>query len=189
MSTARPSWLLSRLVVVGGLVVVWALAWGELSAANVLSGIAVAVVVLALFPLSSPDETNGLHIRPLRVVPLVAFFALELVQSTLSMARDILGPSGRMRTGILAYPLRVQSDVLLTFLANVTALTPGAMPVDVDHEPKVLYIHVTRMHERATTERNLARYEVMFLRAFGSPAQLAALEAADGPGSDRGTAP
>ena len=94
-----------------------------------------------------------------------------------------------MRTGIVAYPLRVQSDVLLTFLANVTALTPGAMPVDVDHDPTILYLHVTRMHEREVTERNLARYEQMFLRAFGSPEQLAELEAADGRGADRGTAP
>lgn len=178
-----------RALIVGGLITVWVFAWGDLSVANVLSGAVVAVLVLALFPLSADDTASGPSFRPLHLVPLVGFFTLELVQSTLSMARDILGPGGRMRTGVIAYPLRVQSDVLLTFLANVTALTPGAMPIEVDDEPKVLYIHATRMHERETTERNLARYEVLFLRAFGSPAQLAELEAADRAAADRGAAP
>jgi multicomponent Na+:H+ antiporter subunit E len=166
--------LRSRMLVVFGLIAVWVLVWGDLSAANVVSGLAVAVLVLVLFPL--PDEAAaGVHLRPLPLVALVAFFTYELVQSNITMARDLLGRRDRMRTGVIAYPLRVQSDALLTFLANVTALTPGAMPIDVDHEPRVLFVHVTRVHERAATLANLARYEELFVRSFGSHVQLAEL--------------
>jgi multisubunit Na+/H+ antiporter MnhE subunit len=60
-------------------------------------------------------------------------------------------------------------------LANVAALTPGAMPIDVTKGPCTLYLHVTRMHERDRTERNLARYEELFVRSFGSDEQRAQL--------------
>jgi multicomponent Na+:H+ antiporter subunit E len=167
-----------RVLVVAGLVVVWVLGWGEVSLANVASGIVVAVVALVVFPLDDLPGSGRPRLRLLPLARLVAFFLWELVVSNVGMARDLLGARGRIRTGVIAYRLRVESDPLLTSLANVTALTPGAMPIEVVKGPCTIYVHVTRMHERDRTVRNLARYEELFVQSFGSDEQRARFAAA-----------
>jgi multicomponent Na+:H+ antiporter subunit E len=176
--------VLARVAAVAALVGVWVLGWGELSLANVFSGVLVALAVLALFPLGPLPERRGHTLRPLATVRLLAYFVVGLVLSNIAMTRDLLGNRSRIRTGVVAYPLRVDSIGLMTFLANVVALTPGMMPIEFDDaegEQKVIYLHVTRMHERAKTVATMARYEELALRAFGSPEELAALAAAGAP--------
>lgn len=163
-------------VVVGVLVTIWVLGWGELSVANVLSGIAVAALVVAVSPIGRVPERQGHTLRPIPALRLLAFFVVELLRSNLAMARDLLGARHRIRTGIIAYPLRVRSDGLATFLVNVLTLSPGTLPLElVDGERRVLYVHVTRMHERDETLRIVARYEELAVRTFGSPAEVAAV--------------
>lgn len=164
-------------VVVSVLVTIWVLGWGDLSVANVLSGIAAAALVIAVFPIGRLPERQGHTLRPLAAVHLLAFFVVELLRSNLAMIRDLLGPRHRIRTGIVAYPLRVSSDGLATFLVNVLSLSPGTMPLELSGEPRTLYLHVTRMHEREATLRTVARYEELAVRAFGSPAEVAAVSA------------
>jgi multicomponent Na+:H+ antiporter subunit E len=170
---------MGRLVAaIAALVGVWVLGWGELTLANVLSGVFVALVVLALFPLGPLPERRGHTLRPLATLRLLGYFVVELVLSNVAMTRDLLGSRSRIRSGIVAYPLRVDAVGLMTFLANVLSLSPGTMPIEFDDEdgrPKVIYLHVTRMHERAEIVRKVARYEELALRAFGSPEELAAL--------------
>jgi multicomponent Na+:H+ antiporter subunit E len=169
-----------RIAAVAALVGVWVLGWGELSLANVLSGVLVALAVLALFPLGALPELHGQTVRPVAALHLAGYFVVELVQSNISMVRDLLGHRSRIRTGIVAYPLRVDSFALMTFLANVVSLSPGTMPIEFDDaegQPKVVYIHITRMYERDAVVRKVARYEELAIRAFGSREQLRVLEA------------
>jgi multicomponent Na+:H+ antiporter subunit E len=173
-----------RAAAVAALVGVWVLGWGDISVGNVASGLVVALLVLALFPLGPIAERRGHTLRPIATLRLVAYFVVELVQSNIAMARDLLGKRERIRTGVIAYPLRVDSVGLMTFLANVLSLSPGTMPIefdDADGQPKVIYIHVTRMHQRDDTVRKIARYEELALHAFGSPAELAELAEAGPP--------
>jgi multicomponent Na+:H+ antiporter subunit E len=181
----------TRAAAVAALVGVWVLGWGEVSVGNVASGLVVALLVLALFPLGPIADRRGHTLRPIPTLRLAAYFVVELVLSNIAMARDLLGKRERIRTGVVAYPLRVDSVGLMTFLANVLSLSPGTMPIefdDADDQPKVIYVHVTRMHERAETVRKIARYEELALQAFGSPAELDALAAA-GPVTADGVRP
>jgi multicomponent Na+:H+ antiporter subunit E len=161
-------------VAVTGLLAVWILCWGELSVANVAGGLVVIVLMLAVFPLGIP-ERHGHTLRPLPALHLLGFFVVDLVRSNLAMARDLLGRSGRIRPAAVRYHLRVHSNGLLTFLANVTSLSPGSMPIEIDDEHMVLVLHITRRHEAERVLRKAARYEELALHAFGSRAELAAL--------------
>lgn len=161
-------------VVVAVLVAVWVLGWGDLSAANVVSGVAVAALVIAVFPIGRVPENAGHTLRPVAVVQLLAYFVVEIVRSNLAMIRDLLGSRSRIQTGIVAYHLRVQSDGLATFLVNVLALSPGCMPIDLHEDERVLYLHLTRMHERDAVLRMVAHYELLTIRAFGTKDELAA---------------
>ena len=46
-----------------------------------------------------------------------------------------------IRPGIVAYPLSLQNDVLITLLANMITLTPGTLSVEVSPDRQFLFIH------------------------------------------------
>ena len=52
---------------------IWVLLWGDLSAANVASGVLLAVLLLAVFPRT--PSTTGFVVRPLPTLRFLLFFA------------------------------------------------------------------------------------------------------------------
>lgn len=122
------------------LVVVWVMLWGSVTPANVLGGIAVATVLLLLFPLR-PVASPGI-VRPLALLRFLVSFAVDLVRSSLKVAALVVRPRARMHQAVLAIPVRGASDQLLTLLANAISLTPGTLTLEVDREASVLYVHV-----------------------------------------------
>ncbi|NJN18468.1 MAG: Na+/H+ antiporter subunit E [Oscillochloris sp.] len=65
----------------------------------------------------------------------------EIVKSNLVVARAVLSPTLRLRPGIVAIPLDLQSDQGITILANLITLTPGTVTLDISSDRKTLYIH------------------------------------------------
>lgn len=159
------------------LVVVWVLAWGDLSPANVASGALVGLLILTVFPVGRLPERGGrtLHLGP--AVRLVALFVGNLVASNVAMARDILDGGRRIRTGVIACPLRVDSDGVATFLANILTLSPGTLVIEVDHGPPVLYLHVLYMHDRARIITMVRRLEELAVATYGNPDERSACQA------------
>jgi len=154
------------------LVAVWLLLWGEITVANVLSGLVVAAGLLVVFPLE-PVPGVAHRLRPLAVVRLAAFFAFELVVSTLHVAWYVVWGPSRVRTGIIACPLRVPEPGLATFLANLLALSPGTMPIEVTMDPAVIYVHVLRVDSPEAVRARVAHLEALAVAALGSPEALA----------------
>lgn len=172
--------VLTRLGVVVALTVVWTLLWGEVSGPNVVTGLALSVALLVLFPLGEVAHVDH-RIHPLALVRLGAYVLYEMVVSTLSVGRDVLlGPS-RARTAIVACPLRVDADGLITFLANIIALSPGTFPIDVSKDPLVLYVHVLRIDSPEAVRARVTRLEDLAVRALGSEAMITACRAAPAP--------
>ena len=127
----------------GGLVVwltvVWVGLWGDVSAANVLGGLALAVLLVARLPLTDIHET-GL-VRPLGVLRFAFFFAGDLVRASVQVVRLVLSPRP-LRPAVIAVPVRGASDGLLTLLANAISLTPGTLTLEVDRPRSTLDVHV-----------------------------------------------
>jgi multicomponent Na+:H+ antiporter subunit E len=157
------------------LVALWVLAWGELTAANVISGVVVATVLLVVFPIRTDVEQVTHRLRPLAVVRVLAFFLGELVMSTLGVARLVLTPHRPTRTGIVACPLRVEADGLLTFLAGAITLSPGTMAVEVTHHPPVIYLHVLDIADADIVRERVARFEALAVQALGDAVALEAV--------------
>lgn len=156
------------------LVAMWVLAWGDVSVANVLSGAVVAAVLLNVFPVGRLPDRRGHTVRPLQLVPLALAFVKDVLVSHVAMARDVVIGQSRITTGIVACPLRVDSDGLATFLVNLLTLTPGIMPIDVTHGPPVIYVHVLRATEKERILATVRHYETLAVRAFGSPEEVRA---------------
>lgn len=150
------------------LTAIWTLLWGELSAANVVSGVVVSSALLAVFP-ARRRTTPGLGpLRLLGAIRFLAYLGVQLAVSNVLVAREIVSRRTRIRTGIVACRLRTRSPSMIAFLANIVALTPGMMPVDVETDPAVLYVHVLMLKDVASARRDVARLESLAIRAFGT---------------------
>jgi multicomponent Na+:H+ antiporter subunit E len=143
---------------------------------NVLSGTAVAIALLVAFPLGAVEHVDH-RVRPLALVRLAAYFGVDVLRSSLLVARDILRGPSVVRTGIVACPLRVDADGLTTFLANALALSPGTMPIEVTSGPATIHLHVLRMEDPDLIRARVGRLEELAVAALGSDADLRRIRA------------
>jgi multicomponent Na+:H+ antiporter subunit E len=159
------------------LVVVWMLLWGTWSWANLISGLLVALTVLTLLPL--PHVVGGARVRPLPLLVFLGHFVVDLFASGAEVAWQALRPGGVHRTAIVQVQLRADSDLLLTMVAEATSLVPGSLVLDLDREHRVMTLHllpVRDLEDVARRKANVLVVEERLVRAFGSPADLAALD-------------
>ena len=159
------------------LVLVWMLLWGTWSWANLLSGLLVALVLLALLPL--PHVVGGARVRPVPLLAFLGHFVTDLFSSGAEVAWQALRPGGVRSTAIVRVQLRVDSDLLLTMVAEATSLVPGSLVLDLDREQRVMTLHLLPVRDLEDVERKRAHVLVVerrLVRAFGSAADVAALD-------------
>ena len=167
-----------------GLTLIWVLAWGSPSPANVLGGLAVATLLLVAAP--DPRPHGRVRLRPLAALRFLGYVLVKVVQSNIEISREVLARESRITTGVVAVPLPSCSDGLLTLIANVMALTPGTMPIEVEQEPTVIYVHVLHLGDVEEVRRDVHHLARLAYRAFGSAAALAELDALAGRGEEAG---
>ncbi|MCW2636361.1 MAG: mnhE [Blastococcus sp.] len=158
------------------LVVVWNLLWGTWSWANLLSGIALALVVTVVLPL--PPVVGAARVHPGGFLAFLGVFVVDLVTSGAQVAWQTLRP-GVPRSAIIRVQLRTDSDLLLTVVAEALSLVPGSLVIDMDRERLLLAVHVLHVHDLADVERQRASVlalEARVVRAFGSADEIAALD-------------
>ena len=164
----------SSLGFVAMLLAIWLLAWGSLSWANVLSGLAVALALLVAIP-GIRRRSHMPVVRPVALARLAVRLGRDLVVSNVLLTREVLAPRPRIRTGVVRVPLPECTDELLTLLANLVALTPGTMPVDVRRDPPEIMIHVLHLRSIDEVRRDIWSLRDLVVRAFGSPEAVAAV--------------
>lgn len=162
------------------LVLIWVGLWGSVSWANVLGGIGVALLLLLTLPLP-PVATAGV-VHPLALVRFLGFFVIDLVASTLQVARLVLRRQRPLEQAVVQVPVTGASDQLLTLLANAISLTPGTLTLEVDRPRATLYVHAIDVSEGAGgvagVRDKMFSVERLAVLALGSPECRAALEAA-----------
>jgi multicomponent Na+:H+ antiporter subunit E len=163
------------------IVAMWVLAWGSLTFANVVGGLAVAAVLVIVTPGGLGRHGRTPPFRPLAVGRFLGFVLVEMVRSNVSLARDVLAPRSRLHPGVMAVALPRCSDGLLTLITNVLALTPGTNPVHVEPDPTVLYVHVLHMHDVDASRAQVLHLADLAFRAFSPNPQ--AVSTMDGAGS------
>ena len=175
---ARPGLLL-------WLTAVWVGLWGSVTVANVLGGLAVALVLLATLPL--PEAPVRAVVRPLAVVRFLGAFAIDLVRASVEVIVLVLRPRSQLRQAVVAVEVVGASDQLLTLLGNAISLTPGTLTLEVDRERRILYVHLLQLGaDRDAVERvrkDILRVEQRAIDAIGSPATRAAHPSSSGAAS------
>jgi multicomponent Na+:H+ antiporter subunit E len=153
---------------------VWLLLWGEVSLANLASGVAVVALVMLLIPQTDDDLVRP-TVRPVWALRFVGRSLWSLLRANLVVALEVVRQDTKINTGIVAVPMPGCSDGLLTLVANVLGLAPGTMPVQVTVEPPVIYVHILHLDDVETSRAEVTALAQLAVRAFGSEEALAAI--------------
>jgi len=173
------------------LTLVWLLLWGDFSLANLLAGVLVALLVMAIASPAGVGWMQRTSIHPISALAFLVYFLFQLVKSNLIVAWEIITPGSRLNRAIIAVPMHVATDGLITLVGNAVTLTPGTLTVDVRDAdpatgtPPVLYVHVLQVGDVHSARASVLKLERLAVKAFGTRDQMKALAAAMGP--DAGT--
>ena len=153
------------------LVALWLLAWGDITLANLLSGLAVAGALLVAFPLA-PSKGTTARFHPLGFAQLAAWVAVQLVVSNIVMTREILRRRPKAHPGVVAHRLTWPSEQTVTLMTSVIALSPGTMVVDVSRDASTIYVHFLKLHDPDAAHASMRRLESLVERAVSHPRSL-----------------
>lgn len=140
-----------QLPIIGWLTIVWVALWGDLSVANVVSGVIVAVVVCLVFPL--PPLRMNLRVRPLHLLWLVVHFLGSVVVASAEVSWQTLQLRRTPLNAVIEVNLRTQSDFVLTVVAEMTSLVPGSIVVEARRSTHTLFLHVLDAQDMKGVEK------------------------------------
>lgn len=158
------------------LVALWMLLWGQFTVLAFLTGVIAAVVVTRVFRLP-PVQLSGRVNLWYGLVFVVTFFG-ALVRGSLLVAWQVIDVRRQPSTAIIAVPLHIDDDLIMTHTAVTASLIPGSLIVEADRERRILYLHVIGVDSDGDVEdlrRSVLGWEARIVRAVGSRAQVDAL--------------
>lgn len=121
------------------LTVVWVVLWRSPSVLTVVGGLAVALLVLLVFPL--PRVRVSLRLHPWGAVVLVTRFLWDLTVASLQVAWLAVAHGPTTRGVVMDIQLVAKEELLQTITAELVALVPGTVVIDLDARERVLTLH------------------------------------------------
>jgi len=155
------------------LVAVWMLLWGQFTVVSLFTGVAAAVVVTRVFRLP-PVELSG-RVNLWWGLVFVLDFLVALVRGSLTVAWQVLDFRRQPGAAVIAVPLRVDDDLIMTHTAVTASLIPGSLVVDADRNRRILYLHIIGVRGDRDVEHqreSILLWEERIVRAVGSRAQV-----------------
>lgn len=169
-----------RLRLIFGLLLLWIVLWGSVSAVVLLFGVLVSVGAALLCP---APTTHLSWPNPWRLVVLGVRTAGHLISSGATVAWEAVRHGPKTRSAVVAVPLQVDTDRLVRGAVQLTGLTPGSLVLEIDRDRRVIFVHLLPVWDAEETEKRRAGVvaaETAILRAFGPE------EAGDDAASDLG---
>ncbi|QSW99715.1 Na+/H+ antiporter subunit E [Haloterrigena alkaliphila] len=99
-----------------------------------------------------------------------ATFAWEIVRANLDVAYRVLSPGMPIEPEVILVPLRVETDLAVTTIANSITLTPGTVTLDYDEETNALYVHAVDGRDPEAIAAPIRTWEDYALEMFDEEA-------------------
>lgn len=146
--------------------IIWVMLWGEVTFANVLSGILVATLLNLAMPI---PPNSALDINFGGMVRLFGSWTIDFVKASISVSWLAIRRADPPRTAIIKVPMRTNDDISLTTAMALINLQPGGIIVDIDKRKKTLTMHIldaSSTSKVAEQINQLTRIERRVIRAF-----------------------
>jgi multicomponent Na+:H+ antiporter subunit E len=179
-------WLALRAWILCWLILVWMLLWGEVSPANAISGLGVALLITVLLPLPPVPVEGRLH--PLSLLRLLVTICYYLASSSVQVAWLAIKPGPPPLTAVLRVHLSVKSDLVLALMVNAMNLIPGAIVLEIDQTRRMIYVHVLDVGSDAAVRRfyqQTAELERLMIASFERDADWKPSKESDQESGDR----
>jgi multicomponent Na+:H+ antiporter subunit E len=137
-----------------------------------VAGLAVGLPVAYVFRrLYTPVVDPG---RTVRAIPAGVRYALAFVEQIIvanfDVAYRVLAPEMPLEPQVILVPLRVETALGVTTIANSITITPGTVTLDHDPEENALYVHVIDGRDIEGVVAPIREWEDYALRMFDEPA-------------------
>lgn len=145
------------------LLLIWLALWGEVSIANLASGVVVVALLNWLFV---EDLASTYRVRIVPAVRLLGFVGWSLVASSARVVAAVLLPTPqRTVTSVQQVQLESGSTFIGSIVANAITLTPGTMSLELDPDSLTLSVHVLGEVEPEAFRRGILELEQRVVRA------------------------
>lgn len=138
---------------------------------ELLIGLAVGVPVAYLSRRLYVDTVNVP--RVVRVLPFAASYVVvflwDVVKANLDVSYRVLAPWMPVEPAVVVLPLRVESDVAVTTIANSITLTPGTLTLEHDGANNALLVHAIDGRDTEAVVAPIRRWEDLALIIFDEP--------------------
>jgi multicomponent Na+:H+ antiporter subunit E len=129
------------------LMLVWIALTGSFTYINLFFGFIISFFVLWIISRDSPDKRY--FTIAFKIIRFFFYFLYEMLKANFQVAYEVMTSNLHMKPGIVKMELEARTDLEITFLANLIALTPGTLVLDVSDDRKVMYIHGMYLEDRA----------------------------------------
>lgn len=147
------------------LLALWFASWGDISWANLASGL--VVVGIVLFMIRTPANRDGFKVHLIPLLRLVFTLAFELVAGSTRVALAVVAPTERrLRSSVVDVRLEVDRPFTVTVVADLLSLVPGSLAIDTEGGPPHITVHVMGESSIETVEEDVARLERLTVAAF-----------------------
>jgi len=114
---------------------------------------------LPLFTVRFWPETQRIR-KPYLLLPYLLVLLWDIIVANLHVARLILGPVQRLRPAFIRFPMELNSDLAIVFLAHTISLTPGTVSTHLSPDRRILFIHALDINDEAEVIAHIkGRYE------------------------------
>lgn len=142
------------LVVNAMLALVWSLAIGPFTPANLMTGFIIGYLALAI-AWRGPRRKAYFN-KTWIGISFFFWFSWEIIVSNLRMAFYTVAPRSMMSPGILAIELDDDlTDAEITTMANLITLTPGTLSLDVSTDRRALFVHFMDVRDPDRSRRDI----------------------------------
>lgn len=148
------------------ILVLWLILASSYTAGSLVMGALVAVLIPLWTVRFWPDRP--LVRKPLRAVSFALLVLRDIVAANIVVARQVLGPLGRIRPGFVDVPLDLDDPFVATILGGIVTLTPGTVSIDIDMDRRLLHVHALDVPDPdALIAEIKSRYEQPLKEIFG----------------------
>lgn len=165
MSSVLRAITVRRVVAVVGLVMAWCALWGEVSWANVLSGLVVGCAAMLV-------GVGGTGRGGIRFGPLIRFgwlVTVDIVVSTFSVVREVVTPTDYTEEAVIAVPVPPGTKRHFLLLYGAITVTPGSAVVAAEEDGSVVYVHILHCDRRDSIEAHIVELADLANRALPTP--------------------
>lgn len=145
----------------------WLLLNNSLAPGQLILG-AVLGWLIPLFTLRFWPESVRIR-KPWVLLRFMGTVLADIVLANLTVARRILGQTGRLQPAFIELPLELESELAISLLANTICLTPGTVSAQLSPDRRTLLVHALDAPDPDAVRATLkARYEAPLKEVFES---------------------